>query len=187
MKVKKINSVFILLLILTSLSCSNSDDDNVNENINEDVTEYAMTAKINGVLHQMNNPFGTNEATSSIYSYYPNDQYIMLQGRFGGVFGTPEIDIWINRNDLEVGVYPVDLDTNAVTTHIDLIDNSNDVLGEPVSENTVSGFISIDFIDLETKKIRGTFEFNTIDGGSENDPINFRITEGTFNYVYDVE
>lgn len=175
---KNFKLLFILAFTIINLSCSKDDDQ---------ASEYAMTAKINGVLYEMNNPFGTNEAGSSFFTYYPNEDYIFLQGRYGGMTGNPEINIWINRNDLKIGTYSVGLDTDGVTTHIDLIDNSNDTYGNPVYENTVSGFISITFVNLTEKTVKGTFEFNTIDGRSETDPINCIITDGTFDYKYDVE
>ncbi len=178
---KNLKLLCILVVLITNLSCSKSDTNT------DEISEYAMTAKINGVLYEMNNPFGTNEANSSFFSYYPDEDYIFLQGRYGGVLGNPEINIWISRNDLKTGTYSVGLNTDSVTTHIDLIDNTNDTFGNPVYENTVSGFISIDYINTTDKTIRGTFKFNTIDGESETDPANFVITEGTFNYKYDVE
>ena len=177
---RKIKIVCSLVMFLTCLSCSDSNNDD------QEKTEFAMTAKINGVLYEMNNPFGTNEASGSIFSYYPDEDYIMLQGRFGGVFGNPEINIWINRNDLKVGTYSVGRETDGEDTHIDLIESSNDTLGNPIYENTISGAIIIDFIDVNEKVVKGTFEFSTTEG-DETFPVNFNITEGTFNYRYDVE
>ena len=178
---KNLKTLLILTLILTNLSCS-SDDTTTDE-----ISEYAMTAKINGELYKMNNPFGTNEASSSFFSYYPDEDYILLQGRYGGPFGNPEINIWINRDDLAIGTYQVGPSTDGVTTHIDLIDNSNDTAGNPVYENTVSGSISITSINSTEKTVKGTFNFDTVDGYSETNPVNFTVTEGTFNYKYDVE
>jgi len=178
---KNLKLFYASVLLITIIGCSKSESDT------DDTSSYAMTAKINGTLHEMNNPFGTNEATGSFFSYYPDEDYIFLQGRFGGVLGNPEINIWINRNDLIVGKYIVGLDTDGVSTHIDLIDNSNDTFGNPIYENTVSGFIAISYINTTDKIIRGTFEFETNDGGTAAEPVNFSVTEGTFNYKYDVE
>ncbi len=179
---KNLKLFFYLSVILINLiGCSND------ETPNNETSEFAMTAKINGVLHEMNNPFGTNEATSTIFTYYLNENYIKLQGSYGGTLGLIEINIWINRDDLKIGKYSVGLDTYTTATHIDLIDNSNDTYGNPIYENTVSGFISIELINTTDKTISGTFEFNTIDGELATEPVNFEITEGTFNYKYDVE
>ena len=180
MTMKNFKLLCLLVILIGNLSCS-KDETNKDE-----ISEYAMTAKIDGVLYEMNNPFGTNEAQGSIYSYYPDEDYIMLQGRYGGATGSIEIDIWINRDDLKIGKYFVGLNTDAVTTHIDLIDNSNATFGNPIYENTVSGFISIESINTTDKTISGSFEFNTIDGETDTDPINFKINDGTFNYKYDV-
>ncbi len=170
------------LFLITLSSCSSDDIDQ------EESSKFSMTAKVNGELFQMTNPFGTNEATSSIFGYYPNSQYIQLQGR-------PKLDInalsieigmWINRDDLKIGTYPVSSDTEDVATHIDLIDLRNDDTGVGVVyESTISGAIKITFIDEVNKIVKGTFEFNAIDDtGNSSPPVNSIVTEGTFNYKY---
>jgi len=184
---KLLNKILTLaFLSLALISCSSDDNNNIISTGNE--STYAMTAKINGVLHEMNNPFNTNEATSSIWSYYPNDEYIQLTGRYGGVVGNPEISLWIKRTDLVIGTYNVGVDTNGTSTHIDIIDNSNfEADNSPIYEDTTSGSITITAIDTQTKIIQGTFEFMARKDSSINSELVHDITEGTFNYRYDVE
>ncbi|CAM1334654.1 hypothetical protein [Tenacibaculum aestuariivivum] len=89
-----------------------------------------MTAKLNGVTFQANNPFGTNEFSSTnIWNYFPTDDFVMLQGRKGGIIGTPEINIWLKKSDIAVGTYQIEQDTfDTPPSHfIDLTDNSNDI------------------------------------------------------------
>ncbi|WAC02874.1 hypothetical protein N7U66_04380 [Lacinutrix neustonica] len=117
---------------------------------------FAMTFKINGMQYNLNNPFGNNESsTTNIFSAYPFSEYILLQSR-NGLLGNIEIDLWIKRTDLIAGTtFQVNQDTMETTTHIDLIDNNN-----TMDETTVSGSITIDFVDPVNKIVRGTFEFN---------------------------
>lgn len=175
---------FFLFLVLSTLtSCSSSDSIDQEED-----SKFPMTAKVNGELFQMTNPFGTNEATSSIYGYYPNSQYIQLQGRPKLDLNALSIEVimWINRDDLKIGTYPVSSDTEDVATHIDLIDLRNDDTGVGVIyESTISGAIKITFVDEINKIVKGTFEFNAIDDtGNSSPPVNSIVTEGTFNYKY---
>jgi len=142
---------------------------------------FAMTFKLNGTQYNVNNPFGNNEASgTTIFSDYPAEDFILLQGR-NGLVGEIEVNLWIKRDQLATGTYMVDADTDGAgtTTHIDLINNGNNE-----SENTISGSVTIDFVDLTAKVVRGTFEFDTADSFSE--VVNFNVTEGTFDYVYDV-
>ncbi|WP_339846995.1 hypothetical protein [uncultured Dokdonia sp.] len=178
----KYNAFYYLFLVLLSLGCSTDDS-----NTEEETVEYAMTAVINGELYEMNSAFGANQATNSIFTYYPDDEYIFIQGRYSGPLGALELNMGINRDDLVVGTYPVNLSTDGFDTHIDLIDLTNDTFGNPVYENTVSGFIAITFVDESAKVVKGTFEFDTIADQDETSPVNFSITEGTFNYRYDVD
>ncbi|HMI05982.1 MAG TPA: DUF6252 family protein [Flavobacterium sp.] len=174
--------VLILTLSLTLFSCSSSDDDNPIVNIPEN-PEYAMTAKINGATFQTNNPFGNNEFSSTnIWSYYPIEDYVMLQGR-QGILGNPEINIWLKRSDIVVGTYDIGQETfDTPPSHfIDLIDNSNDI-----SENTNEGVIAITEVNTTTKMVKGTFQFTTVDElGNPAAPIGYNVTEGNFSYKYE--
>jgi hypothetical protein len=173
--------IFVLSMSLALFSCS-SDDDNTTVNIPQN-PGYAMTAKLNGVLFQTNNPFGNNEFSSTnIWNYYPEEDYVMLQGR-QGILGNPEINIWLKRTDIVVGTYIIGEETfDTPPSHfIDLIDNSNDI-----SENTKEGVITITEVNTTTKIVKGTFAFKTVDElGNPSAPIDFNVTEGTFRYTYE--
>lgn len=148
------------------------------------VSGFAMTAKINGLQFQANNPFGNNKYSSTnIWSYFPLADFVMLQGRQGGIFGNPEINIWLKRTDIVVGSYSFGAETfNTPPSHfIDLIDNST-----ADGEYTESGTIIITEINSSTKTIKGTFEFTSVDepNGSPVAVINSVVTNGTFNYIY---
>ncbi|WP_300564939.1 hypothetical protein [Flavobacterium sp.] len=146
-------------------------------------TGPAMTAKINGVSFQANNPFGTNlYSSTNIWDYYPIADYVMLQGRQGGVLGNPEINLWLKRSDMVVGTYVIGKETfSTPPSHfIDLIDNSN-----TVSEHTVQGTITITEINTTTKMVKGTFSFTTTDDLFPTvSVVNYTVTDGTFNYKY---
>lgn len=174
---KKISLLF-LALSLSLASCSSDGGSST-------TSGYAMTAKINGVTFQANNPFGTNEfSTTNIWSYYPIEDYVMLQGRAGGVFGNPEINLWLKRSQIAVGTYtlaPETFDTPP-SHYIDLIDNSNSE-----SETTKGGTIVITEVNTSTKIVKGTFQFTSTDG-DQNDPssiVNMNVTNGTFQYKYE--
>ncbi|MFN7675826.1 DUF6252 family protein [Flavobacterium sp.] len=174
---KKISILFLALSFAVT-SCSSSDN-------SSDVPQFAMTAKINGSTFEANNPFGTNLfSDSNIWSYYPIEDYVMLQGRAGGTFGNPEINLWLKRSQIAVGTYtlaPETFDTPA-SHYIDLIDNSNSE-----SEKTKSGTIVITEVNSSSKIVKGTFQFTSTDG-DQNDPasiVNANVTEGTFRYKYE--
>jgi uncharacterized protein DUF6252 len=179
---KKI-SILVLTLSLTLFACSSSDDDNPVVN-NPVTTGYAMTAKINGVIFQANNPYGNNQFSSTnIYSYFPEEDFVMLQGRKGGIWGNPEINIWLKKSDIALGTYPIGQETfDTPPSHfIDLIDNSNDI-----SENTNEGSITITEVNSTTKIVKGTFRFTTTEElGSPTPNIDITVTEGTFRYTYE--
>lgn len=145
--------------------------------------QYAMTAKINGVQFKANNPFGSNLFSSTnLLDYYPLEDFVLLQGRKGGVLGNPEINLWLKRSDIAVGVYPIEMETyDTPPSHfIDLIDNSNDFL-----ESTKEGTITITEVNTTTKTVKGTFEFTTIESIHDPNPVvNCTVTNGTFNYKY---
>lgn len=175
---KKITLLF-LTMSLALTSCSSSDDDG-----GSNVPEFAMTAKINNATFEANNPFGSNMfSETNIWSYFPIEDYVLLQGRVGGPFGNPEINLWLKRSQIAVGTYPIGQETfNTPPSHfIDLIDNSNEV-----SEHTKNGTIIITEVNTSTKIVKGTFQFNCVDElDNSSAPINFAVTEGTFRYKYE--
>lgn len=145
---------------------------------------YAMTAVINGQQFFANNPFGNNQFSSTnIWSYFPLSDFVMLQGRQGGILGNPEINIWLKRNDIVVGTYSFGPETfSTPPSHfIDLIDNS-----VVESQYTESGSITITQVNTSTKTVTGTFQFTTLNHPA-SDPSatqNNTVTNGTFNYIY---
>jgi hypothetical protein len=194
MKITKITSLLLLALALNS--CSGDDaapvDNSQAENPETEVppTEnpetpgagmgIPMSAKIDGTLYNMASPWGDNLATASIYSYYPDEDYIQIQGRWGGVLGPIEINMWIKRTDLRVGTFNVNADTEFNTTHIDLINNLS--AGDKL---TTSGSISITEINTTTKVVKGTFAF---EAKTYDEPvITYSVTDGKFNYRYDAQ
>jgi major membrane immunogen (membrane-anchored lipoprotein) len=157
---KKISILFLALSFAVT-SCSSSDN-------SSDVPQFAMTAKINGSTFEANNPFGTNLfSDSNIWSYYPIEDYVMLQGRAGGTFGNPEINLWLKRSQIAVGTYTL--------------------APETFDEKTKSGTIVITEVNSSSKIVKGTFQFTSTDG-DQNDPasiVNANVTEGTFRYKYE--
>lgn len=174
---KKI-SILFFVFSLTMLSCSSSDDSNSSNS-----SQFAMTAKINGVTFEANNPFGTNMFSSTnIWSYYPLEDFVMLQGRQGGAFGVPEIEIWLKRTDIAVGTYTLGAETfdTPPSHYIDLIDLVTDE-----AEYTKNGTIIITNVNTSTKIVKGTFQFTTVaDPNDPNAPVNYTVTDGTFNFQY---
>jgi hypothetical protein len=172
---KKLKSL-LLALPFVLLSCSSDDS--------ESSSQFAMTAKINGVTFEANNPFGTNlYSSTNIWSYFPLEDFVMLQGRKGGLYGNPEINIWLKRTDIVVGTYTFGSETfNTPPSHfIDLIDISNSE-----SENTIGGTITITEVNPSSKIVKGTFQFTTTDNLSDPTPIvNMTVTNGTFRYQYE--
>jgi hypothetical protein len=177
-------SILLLTLSFLLTSCSSDSDNNDDDDDDDTTPAYAMTAKINGTNFQANNPFNNNMFSSTnIWSYYPEEDYVMLQGRQGGTFGTPEINIWLKKTDIAVGTYTIGYETfDTPPSHfIDLIDNNNSV-----SETTKGGVIVITQVNTSTKIVKGTFQFTSTDGDVE-DPasaVNFTVSEGTFTYQY---
>ncbi len=171
--------VFLLPIIL--FSCSSDSDSSSNNN---PTPAYAMTAKINGVAFNANNPFGTNAfSTTNIWDYYPLADFVMLQGRQGGAFGTPEINIWLKRTQIAVGTYPFGLETfdTPPSHYIDLID-----IVSSESEYTKQGSITITSVNTTSKIVIGTFQFTSVpDPNDPASPVNYTVTEGTFNYKYE--
>ncbi|HNP31781.1 MAG TPA: DUF6252 family protein [Flavobacterium sp.] len=173
---KKISLLF-LALSLSLASCSSGGSDSSESG-------WAMTAKINGATFQANNPFGTNEfSTTNIWSYYPIEDYVMLQGRAGGTFGNPEINIWLKRSNIAVGTYTFGPETfDTPPSHfIDLIDLATDD-----SESTKNGTIVITSVNTSTKIVKGTFQFTAVvDPSDPSSPVVYTVTDGTFNYKYE--
>ena len=178
----KTTKILLLFLILVLNSCSSDNDSNTaDEEVTVPTAKYAMTAKIDGVLAEMNNPFNSNFATKPIFDYYPATEYIQLAGRLG----LDEIRLYIKRSDLKVGTYPITFSTfNASKTQIDISYNSKGIIQYPFE-----GKLSITSIDLTAKVVAGTFSFNCVEDYGEpvstSNPITTKVTEGTFNYRYD--
>lgn len=170
--------LILLVSIVFFVSCSSDSGSDDSQ------PQYAMTAKINGVDFNANTPFGDNlYADTNIWNYFPIEDYVLLQGRQGGIVGNPEINLWLKRSDIVVGTYSLGQETfDTPPSHfIDLIDNSNDVY-----ENTKNGTIIITEVNTSTKIVKGTFQFNCVDNLDEpNEPVNFAVTNGTFRYKYE--
>jgi hypothetical protein len=171
-------SVFLMLIALNGCSSDDSSDP-VEEN-----PDFGMTFKLNGALYQLNNVWGKNESTTSIFNYYPEAEWIRLQGTTP--LSSPEmleINLFIKRTDLVVGTYNINSDTDyGGGTHADLINNMNSE-----SEITHTGSITITAVNTTAKTVKGTFNFkSTDDMGSSPIMTNFDVTEGTFDYKYDV-
>jgi hypothetical protein len=176
MKTPKI--LFLFLLIILN-SCS-SDSDSPETPVS--TSKFAMTAKVDGTLWEMNNPFNSNAATKPLFTYYPTTEYIQLQGRKG----LDEIRLLIKRSNLKVGTYPISLSSNdASKTEIEMSFNSKANIQYPVE-----GSLSVTSIDLNTKTVVGTFSFNCVEDYSKpisaSNPVTTKVTAGTFNYKYDV-
>ncbi|WP_298118699.1 hypothetical protein [Flavobacterium sp.] len=53
-------------------------------------------------------------------------------------------------------------------------------------ESTKEGCITIKSVNTTTKKVVGTFQFTTVaDTFDSSAPVNYTVTNGTFNYKYD--
>jgi hypothetical protein len=145
--------------------------------------QYAMTAKINGEQFNANNPYGNNLfSTTNIWDYFPIADYVMLQGRKGGLLGNPEINIWLKRSQIAVGTYSIGRETfTTPPSHfIDIVDNSNSL-----SDYTLEGTIIITEVNPTTKNVKGTFQFKSTDEINIPTPtVNHTVTNGTFNYKY---
>ncbi len=170
----------IIAFSLTLFSCSSDSD---NSNNDTDNPEFAMTAKLNGVVFQANNPFGNNEFSSTnVWDYFPLEDYVMLQGRQGGVLGSQQISIWLKRSDIAVGTYSIGGETfSTPPSHfIDLLDLTNEL-----SEDTKEGVIVITEVNTSTKIVKGTFQFTTVDQLENPTAIVFNVTDGKFRYKYE--
>ena len=168
--------LFALPFIL--FACSSDDSDS------SDNSQFAMTAKINGATFEANNPFGTNlYSSTNIWDYFPLEDFVMLQGRQGGLLGNPEINIWLKRTDIALGTYTFGAETYSTppSHFIDLIDNSNEE-----TEETIGGTITITEVNTSSKIVKGTFQFTTSDNAEDAVPVvNMTVTNGTFRYKYE--
>ena len=119
-------------------------------------SQWAMTAKINGTLWQMNNPFNTNHDSQSIFTYYDSADYIRLAGRNGGTFGLDEINLMIKRTDLAVGTIPIGLETfDGAHSQLDVNFNSFTNI-----QDVAEGTITITELNTTAKTIKGTYNLN---------------------------
>jgi hypothetical protein len=178
MKTPKIIFLFLLLVLN---SCS-SDNDTPNDP-ETPTSKFAMTAKVDGTLWEMQNPFNSNYATKPLFTYYPATEYIQLAGRKNVI---DEIRLYIKRSDLKVGTYPITLTTyDASKTQIEVSLNS-----KGKSQYAIEGNLSITSVDLTAKTVAGTFSFNCVEDYSKpvsaSNPVTTKVTDGTFNYKYDV-
>lgn len=172
-----------LLLVLPFLFLSCSSDDSSSTDNQTQTPAYAMTASIDGVEFKANNPYGTNVfSTTNIWDYFPEEDFVMLQGRQGGIWGNPEINIWLKRSDIVEGTYAIGTENfETPPSHfIDLVDNMNDE-----SEYTKQGSITITSVNTTTKIVKGTFTFTCTDNPNDPEaPVNATVTNGTFSYKY---
>lgn len=144
MKILKFTCLSLFVFALNSCS----DDDSSSTSNNNNTPQYAMTAKINGTLYNMNAPFGGNNATQGGFSAYPDSTHLHLKGwPINMGLGAMQVSIYIDRNNLTPGTYPVNSEINPEATNdIDFIDNTNDEF-----EDTVSGTITITEVDTNAK------------------------------------
>jgi hypothetical protein len=166
-----------LLLVLNSCSSDSSDDSG-------STSKFPMTAKVDGTLWEMKNPYGSDYATNTLFEMYPEEEYILLAGRINFM---DEIRLYIKRSDLKVGTYPITKNTfDASKTQIEISFNT-----KGKSQYPIAGSLSVTEIDLTAKRVKGTFSFDCVDDDDEpisvSNPITTKVTNGTFNYRYDVE
>ncbi|MEN2402971.1 DUF6252 family protein [Flavobacterium sp. MC2016-06] len=176
----KTPKILFLFLILALNSCSS--DDNISEDPGSS-SKFAMTAKVDGTLWEMNNPYNSDYATKPLFTYYPATEYIQLAGRKNLI---DEIRLYIKRSDLKIGTYPITKITyDASKTQIEMSYNSKGTN----SQYPIEGSLSITSVDLSAKTVAGTFSFNCVEDDSKpistSNPITTKVTNGTFNYKYD--
>lgn len=167
---KNLFYTFVVLTFFGLISCSSSGDNDLN------LEKYAMKVTINGELYEMNSALGTNNASNSINTNYPNDKFIYLQG----TRLPKEVNMWINRAHLVAGkTIEIDKDSRDKDTYIKYIDlQDNDI------QVTVSGRITITSVDNNSKVVKGTFE---LDVENYNTPgvIAHKLRGGSFSYIYE--
>lgn len=166
--------LIFLLLILNSCTSDNAEP-------TKHDSGYAMTATVDGIEWEMNNPFNSNTATKSLFNYYPTTEFIQLQGRKG----LNEIVLLIKRSDLKKGEIPIGLATyDASKTQIEMYYTIKET-----SQYVVEGLLVINDIDVNAKIVAGTFAFNCAAENkpiSASNPVTTKVTHGIFNYKYDV-
>ena len=173
----------LLFFILVLSSCSSDTNSEENpENPTVPTSKFAMTAKVDGTLWEVNNPFNSNFATKPLFTYYPATEYIQLVGRKG----LEEIRLYIKRSDLKVGTYTITKGTfDASKTQIEV----SMALSKENMQEVIEGSISITSIDLNAKTLAGKFSFSCVEDDSKpvstSNPITTKVTDGTFNYKYD--
>lgn len=162
----------------------NNNEDPIDNPVPIPSSKYAMTAKVDGILWEMNNPFNSDYATKTLFDYYPTADFIQLQGRKGGMMGVDEIELLIKRSNLVIGSYSIGIATHdGSKTQIEMLYNS-----KGKKQYVIDGNLSITSIDLQKKIVKGTFSFNCAENDepiSTANPITTKVTEGTFNYRYD--
>ncbi|SNR65450.1 DUF6252 family protein [Flavobacterium sp. ov086] len=173
--------LLLLIIILNSCSSDNSNEDNPKDPT-VPTSKFAMTAKVDDTVWEVNNPYNSNYATKPLFDYYPASEYIQVVGRKNLI---DEIRLYIKRSDLKVGTYAITSTTfDASKTQIEVSLNS-----KGKSQYVVEGSLSITSIDLTAKTVTGTFSFNCVDDYSKpvsaSNPVTTKVTNGTFNYKYD--
>lgn len=173
--------LLFFILVLNSCSSDNNSDETP-ESPTVPTSKFAMTAKVDGTLWEVNNPFNSNFATKPLFDYYPATEYIQLVGRKG----LEEIRLLIKRSDLKVGTYTITKSTfDATKTQIEV----SMALSKDDIQEVIEGTIAITSIDLNAKTLAGTFSFTCVEDDSkpvsESNPITTKVTDGTFNYKYD--
>lgn len=144
-----------------------------------------MSAKLDGVLYELNSERGTNqvaEETDVFGSGFPATGFTLMRGnrRTDGSGIPVEINIWIKDSDFAVGTYNFDMDNNqGGGTYAEIIDLTPANFDFLLS--TRNGSVTIASIDTTNRTISGTFEFSGL--AIADDDINnrnFSVTEGTF-------
>jgi hypothetical protein len=173
--------LLFLILLLNSCSSDNNSEENP-ETPTVPTSKFAMTAKVDGTLWEVNNPFNSNFATKPLFDYYPATEYIQLVGRKG----LEEIRLYIKRSDLKIGSYTITKSTyDASKTQIEV----SMALSKENMQEVIEGNISITSIDLSAKTLAGTFSFSCVEDDSKpvsaSNTITTKVTDGTFNFKYD--
>ncbi|KRB57559.1 hypothetical protein [Flavobacterium sp. Root186] len=124
----KTPKILFLFLLLALNSCSSDNSENPED---PETSKYAMTAKVDGTLWEMQNPFGSDYATKTLFDMYPAEEYILLQGRNSNF--VDEIRLYIKRSDLKVGTYPITKNTfDASKTQVEISFNTKGKSQYPV-------------------------------------------------------
>lgn len=182
---KKLQLTLLLISFFSLFSTTKKDSKPHTETPS---SEYAMTAKLNGDYYEMNNMFGYNEATQPDINFYLSEDFIELRGRKLTKNGVFEIYLWIAKTDLKTGTYFIN--SNAMIsnqTHAGLAYRSSNTTPNRVYRETLTGKIEITKIDTVNKTVKGYFEFKATPKKQDINAPSFTITDGAFNYIYDVK